>query len=231
VKSLPGQATEPSTLPVSRARKITRKVEEPAVEAVPLDRLKPAPWNPRSIKDERLQNLMTSIQADPDFLWRRPILATADGTIYAGNMRYRAAQHLGMGTVPAIIEDIPAQLAKERALRDNHQWGDWQDEQLAELVYGLRADGADLEVVGFTEKELAKLLDEVGVGVGDAEDEFAYHEQFGVTVICKDAREQERVYDELRGHGYECFPVLQQIVAEPPSAKIGGKRDDECIGA
>jgi len=29
-----------------------------------------------------------------------------------------------------------------------------------------------------------------------------------VTVICKDAAEQERVYDELRGHGYECRVVV-----------------------
>ena len=208
MKSLPGQATEPSTLPVSRARKIARKVESVAAEAVPLGRLHPAAWNPRTIKDERFQNLVRSIQADPGFLWRRPILATADGTIYAGNMRYRAAQHLGMPTVPAIIEDIPERLAKERALRDNHQWGDWQDDQLAEMVYGLRANGADLELLGFTEKDLAKLLDEVGVGVGEAEDEFAYHEQFGVTVICKDAGDQERVYDELRGQGYECRVVV-----------------------
>lgn len=178
------------------------------METVPLERLHPAPWNPRTIKDERFQNLVRSIQADPAFLWRRPILATADGTIYAGNMRYRAAQHLGIGTVPAIVEDIPERLAQERALRDNHQWGDWQDDQLGELLFGLRTDGADLELLGFTEKELAKLLDEVGVGVGEAEDEFAYHEQFGVTVICQDAAEQERVYDELRSQGYDCRVVV-----------------------
>ena len=40
MKSLLGQATEPSTLPVSRARKMTRKVEAIA-EALPLDRLQP----------------------------------------------------------------------------------------------------------------------------------------------------------------------------------------------
>jgi hypothetical protein len=54
---------------------------------VPLVALTPAPWNPRSIKDERFQNLCRSIEADPEFLWRRPILAQADGTIYAGNQR------------------------------------------------------------------------------------------------------------------------------------------------
>ena len=43
--------------------------------------------------------------------------------IYAGKMRYRAAQHLGMETIPAVVEDVPDQLARERALRDNAQWG------------------------------------------------------------------------------------------------------------
>jgi len=60
-------------------------------------------------------------------------------------------------------------LAKERALCDHHQWGDWQDDQLAGLVFGLRSEGADLDLLGFAENELARLLDEVGVGVGDAD--------------------------------------------------------------
>ncbi len=83
-----------------------------APRAVPLELLRPAPWNPRTIKDDRFQNLCRSIEADPEFLWRRPILAMADGTIYAGNMRFRAVQHLGMETVPALIEDVPESLAK-----------------------------------------------------------------------------------------------------------------------
>jgi len=69
---------------------------QPKVTAVSLLALQPAPWNPRSIKDDRFQNLCRSIEVDPEFLWRRPILAQADGTIYAGNMRFRAAQHLGL---------------------------------------------------------------------------------------------------------------------------------------
>jgi ParB-like chromosome segregation protein Spo0J len=125
---------------------------------VPLAKLHPAEWNPRTIRDERFKNLCDSIQADPEFLWRRPILATADGTIYAGNMRYRAASHLGLKAVPAIVEDVPEQLAKERALRDNAQWGDWNDDQLAEMVYQMAASGSDVKLVGFDEEELAKLL-------------------------------------------------------------------------
>ena len=103
----------------------TRPISEPLPEQVPLLALTPAPRNPRSIKDERFQNLCRSLEADPEFLQLRPILATADGTIFAGNMRYRAAQQLGWETILAILVDIPEALAKERALRDNAQWGTW----------------------------------------------------------------------------------------------------------
>jgi DNA modification methylase len=131
----------------------------PAVQPVPLDRLRPAEWNPRSISDERFQNLCLSIQEDPEFLWRRPVLAQADGTVYAGNMRFRAAQQLGMTSVPAIIEDVSDQLARERALRDNAQWGDWEGDELAALLERLRAEGSDLDLLGFDERELQQLLD------------------------------------------------------------------------
>ena len=83
----------------------------PVPEATPLGALHPAEWNPRSIKDERFQNLCRAIEADPEFLLRRPVLAQANGAIYAGKMRYRAAQHLGHATIPAIVEDVPDQLA------------------------------------------------------------------------------------------------------------------------
>lgn len=125
---------------------------------VSLSKLHPAPWNPRSIKDARFQNLVKSITADPEFLWLRPVLAMADGTIYAGNMRYRAAQHAGMKTIPAIVMDVPEQLAKERALRDNGQWGEWEDDALLTLLMELSAAGSDMGVLGFADRQLVAFL-------------------------------------------------------------------------
>jgi hypothetical protein len=89
----------------------------PQAKLVLVSALKPAPWNPRSINDPRFENLCLSLIADPDFLQLRPILATLDGTVFAGNVRLRAAQHLGWLEVPAILVDIPEELAKERAMR------------------------------------------------------------------------------------------------------------------
>ncbi|MPZ48903.1 MAG: DNA modification methylase [Dehalococcoidia bacterium] len=145
---------------------------KPQVQSVGLSALHPADWNPRTIKDERFQNLCVSIRADPEFLWRRPVLAQADGTIYAGNMRYRAAHHLGMETIPAIVEDVSDQLARERALRDNAQWGEWEADDLAAMLDRLRAEGSDLSVLGFDDRELQRLLDSLdrSLGLADPDD-------------------------------------------------------------
>src|SRR5947209_1183087 len=99
-------AVWPARLPQPRRtrRPRPRVVLHPArlsMPRVPLTKLHPAPWNPRTIKDERFKNLCRSLEADPEFMVLRPVLATKDGLIYAGNMRFRAAQHLGWTDIEA----------------------------------------------------------------------------------------------------------------------------------
>jgi ParB-like chromosome segregation protein Spo0J len=73
----------------------------------------------------------------------RSVTGQADGTIYAGNLRYRAAQHFGMLEVTAIVEEVSDQLA----LRNNAQWGEWEKDDLAGLLEGLKAEGTDLDLI------------------------------------------------------------------------------------
>ena len=142
---------------------MTAQQAVPVAQLVPVSALTPAPWNPRRISDARFQSLCNSVEADPDFLWLRPILATADGTVYGGNMRLRAAIHLGMSQVPAVVLDVPEQLAKERALRDNNGWGEWEDADLSSLLEELRSGTPDWDAtaLGFDDKFLDKLLAEM----------------------------------------------------------------------
>jgi hypothetical protein len=125
---------------------------------VPLERLTPATWNPRIVKTADFEALCKSIEADPDFMWRRPVLAQMDGIIYAGNTRFRAVEHLGWKAVPACVEDVPEQLAKERALRDNNSAGSWEDRLLGDLMLSMERDESDLSLVGWNNDTLDDLL-------------------------------------------------------------------------
>lgn len=138
------------------------------VEDVPISRLKPAEWNPRDITEERLDDLVNSIMSDPDFLWERPVLAMADGTVYAGNQRLQAAIQLGWGSIPAIMEDVPEAVAHERTVRDNQTWGQWNDEVLASQLKAMPDD--ERGSLGFEDAHLMALLKELPAVVPPQED-------------------------------------------------------------
>jgi ParB-like chromosome segregation protein Spo0J len=146
-------------------------------EHVPLERLKPAPWNPKTIRDDRFVSLCRSIEADPAFMDEQPILAMADGTIYSGNQRYRAVEHLGWTTVPARLADIPESLAQRRGMVANNQWGDWIDDDLGALLASLGDAGTDLSLLGFEDGELERLLAQVQTATVEAPEAFAEYDE------------------------------------------------------
>jgi len=121
-----------------------------------------------------MRSLQASLERDPQLLWSRPILALTDGTIYAGNMRYRAAAtlpaawreaHFGADGIPAVLEDVTVERAKERAIRDNGSWGEWAEQDLAEILAGLEADGVDVGLLGLAADHLERLLALAGPGL------------------------------------------------------------------
>jgi len=147
----------------------------------PLSALRPAAWNPRSISPSQLRRLGQSLERDPNLLWSRPILAMADGTIYAGNMRYRAVaalpaswrrEHFGADGVPAVLEDVSLELAKERAIRDNGSWGEWAEQDLAEILAGLQAGDVDVGLLGLAADHVERLLALVGLGEATDDSDF-----------------------------------------------------------
>ena len=62
------------------------------IELVAVGQLRPSGWNPRTITSSQLKSLCRSIQRDPALMTLRPIIATKDGLVVAGNMRLRAVQ-------------------------------------------------------------------------------------------------------------------------------------------
>src|SRR5881392_3291954 len=129
----------------------------PVVE-LPLERLRPWPENPRTIRPERLEQLKQALSDDREMLQARPLIALPDGTVIAGNQRLRAARELGWATIPVITVALEPERARLWALRDNNPYGDWDEPALAELLAELAAGGVDLALSGFAGGEIDRLL-------------------------------------------------------------------------
>lgn len=137
---------------------------------VPLAKLRPHPENPRTITNAAFERLKHALEADPNHLWQRPLAARSDGTVYCGCMRLLAVQKLGWSEVPVVYEDLPTQEEDLRRLRDNASYGENDDQALAELLYHLREQEADLSLTGLDDAAVSKLLDSVSgpeMPVGD----------------------------------------------------------------
>lgn len=91
--------------------------------------------NPRKINKEQFEKLMKSMQEDPDFLWKRPLLVNKiDGkhTVYAGNQRLRAAKKLKWKEIPCIIElNLSEEIMRSRIIKDNIGFGEFDFDVLA----------------------------------------------------------------------------------------------------
>ena len=136
---------------------------------VPIAQLHESPVNPRTITDEAFERLKQNVLAAPDMLKARPIIALPDGEIICGNMRHRVltaiAEQAGNGpgtiseaTAPTFVADLDENEKREWMLRDNNEFGDWEQDALAELMAAHQAGGGDMALLGFANSEVDDLL-------------------------------------------------------------------------
>lgn len=143
------------------------------VQLVDVRRLRPWDRNPRTITAERFESLKRSLVADPNHLRARPLIARTSGVVVAGNMRLRASQALleegntkfvnewPGGRIPCFVADLNDEQAIALALRDNNEYGEWNEQEVAELLYELEQRQSDLDLSGFTRERTTQLLDSV----------------------------------------------------------------------
>ena len=90
--------------------------DETALNVSP-DRLEPNPFQPRTLLEPaRLEELAASIRESGVI---QPLLVRRSGPRYqiiAGERRWRAAQRLGLATVPVVVREVPDERLLELAL-------------------------------------------------------------------------------------------------------------------
>lgn len=123
--------------------------------------------NARTHSDEQVAQIAASIK---EFGWTNPILVDGDNGIIAGHGRLAAARKLGNTEVP-VIELTGLSEAQKRAyiLADNKLAlnAGWDIDLLAEELKELKDLNFDLELTGFSDKELADFLTEEVEGLTD----------------------------------------------------------------
>jgi DNA modification methylase len=132
-----------------------------SVELRPLDAVRPYANNPRQ-NDDAVEAVAESIRR---FGFRQPIVVDGDGVIVAGHTRFRAAQRLGLATVPVhVATDLTADEIRAYRLADNKtaELASWDTSMLSIELDALRGAGIDWTLLGFDEEELAKLLAPAG---------------------------------------------------------------------
>jgi len=121
-----------------------------------LSELKPYDNNPRH-NDVAVQPVANSIR---EFGFKVPIVVDADNVIIAGHTQYRAAQQLGLDTVPCIVaDDLSPQQVKAFRLADNKvsEFATWDPDAMMEELQGILE--IDMSEFGFLDNTEA--LDEV----------------------------------------------------------------------
>jgi len=99
---------------------------------LPLSKIKPNPSNPRTIKGDKFEKLVNSIQEFPRMLEIRPIVINDDNVILGGNMRLEACKKAGLKEVPVLkASDLSADEQRQFIIKDNVGFGEWDWDLLA----------------------------------------------------------------------------------------------------
>lgn len=141
------------------------------VQNRPIEALIPFARNSRTHSGAQVAQIAASIR---EFGWTNPVLVDGDNGIIAGHGRVLAARKLGLTEVPCIeIRDMTEAQKRAYVIADNKlaENAGWDEELLALELGELKADGFDLDLIGFDVEDLGKLLEpDAMTGLTDDDD-------------------------------------------------------------
>jgi len=156
-----------------------------------LSGIKQNPTNPRIIKDDKFQKLVTSIKEFPEMLEARPIVVNPDMIVLGGNMRLKAAKAAGLTEAPVYVATWEESKAKEFIVKDNVGFGQWDWDILAN-----EWDAAELEEWGLDvwqpQEDVVKAL---------KEEEYNFGENWFLSIELDDEKQTNKWYNKLMAEG------------------------------
>jgi DNA modification methylase len=203
-----------------------------------IDKLIPYARNARTHSDKQIAQIAASIK---EFGFLSPIVITKDNTILCGHGRFYAAQKLGLEKVPCVKEEYLTEAQKRAYIIADNQLSlnaGWDEDLLSVELSDLQENAFDLSLLGFDEKDLAKLMD---VDTEAEDDDFNVEAELEKpcfskpgdiwhlgrhTVICGDSTDKN-TYTELLGD-----TKVNLVCTDPPylvslDSSVGKIKNDD----
>lgn len=195
----------------------------PIIEMRSPSELKPDPKNARLHPPKQLKQVMKSIG---QLGWTNPVLTDEDGKVLAGHLRLKAAQELGLRSIPTIkLSHMSAAQKRAYIIADNRiaENGSWDRNLLAlehEAIQLLDPE-FDLSLTGFDHDEIEIMFDNL-LRPEDSEIPLPQHDRPPVSragdlwrlgdhrILCGDALDPES-YQRLLG-----TERAQQVIVDAP---------------
>ncbi len=139
-------------------------------KVLPIAELIPYANNSRTHSDEQVAQVAASIR---EFGFTNPVLVDEESTLIAGHGRVIAARKLDLKDVPCIVLSGLTEAQKKAYVIADNQLAlnaGWDEDMLALEMKALEQMDFNLDLVGFDDKELAKLLEE-DPGEGNTDDD------------------------------------------------------------
>src|SRR5690348_1228123 len=128
------------------------------IEHWPPEKLIPYARNPRTHSDAQVAQIAASIRA---FGFNNPILVDTQAGIIAGHGRLLAARKLQLKEVPVIVLDHLSEAQKRAYVLADNQLAlnaGWDEELLRIELVALQEEDLNLDLIGFDDVELARLV-------------------------------------------------------------------------
>ena len=175
------------------------------VEVIELDRLIPAPYNPRKITDKALEGLAASLRrfgvVEP-IIWNKQT-----GYVVGGHQRLKVLKKEGLKAAQVIVVDLSPEDEIELNVTLNNQktMGAFANEDLAGLLMQIEQRNPDYYVAGL----LADLFKTINLPPepGDLPQSFAPSSRFVVIVECDSEVHQLELIERFTEQGLKCKAV------------------------
>lgn len=134
------------------------EISELEMIEMPVSSLNGYDKNPR--KNDAVVDCM--VESIKEFGFRIPVVAKSDGSVIDGHLRLKAAQRMGMKSVPVVLADelTDAQVKAFRLLANRSaNWADWDEDLLRQELADLKDMDFDLSLTGFDADEISSMLD------------------------------------------------------------------------